>query len=282
MKLRLLGVVCACLASTGQAASLSSAEFDWSTLTIIADGNDVTGSLVWDYQLDYIETGYIEGATSGALVNPCPAWDPYCYDIDPNTGWATSQNTNDGGLATDAKTSVSPDLVSASTEVNYTGHAESSVMRYGVFTAPSSGTYSFSVDYALSAEVNGTNSETGGGANSLLAEPYIELDIREGLDFINPDIFGFVFDTVTVDGFGTDSSTGTLTVTGANGGPLFNFTAGDTIHLTATTISTSTSYSSMPPGTVPVPPAIALFISGLGALVAFGHRKKSTAVTKSS
>jgi len=282
MKLRLLGVVCACLASVGQAASLSSAEFDWSTLTIIANSDDVTDSLVWDYQADYIETGYIEGATSGALVSPCPAWDLYCNDIDPNTGWATSQNTNDGGLATDAKTSVSPDLVSASTEVNYTGRAESSVMRYGVFTAPSSGSYSFSIDYTLSAEVNGTNSEMGGGANSLLAEPYVELDIREGLDFLNPDIFGFVFDTITVDGFGTDSSTGTLTVTGANGGSLFNFTTGDTIHLMATATSLSTSYSSMPPSTVPVPPAIALLLSGMGTFVAFGHRKKSSAVTKSS
>ena len=275
MRLRLLSVVCACLASAGQAASLSSAEFDWSTLTIIADGNDVTGSLVWDYQLDYIETGYIEGATSGALVNPCPAWDPYCYDIDPNTGWATSQNTNDGGLATDAKTSVSPDLVSASTEVNYTGRAESSVTRFGLFTVTADATFSFSVDYSLSAEVNATNSETGGGSNSLVANPYVGLDIRN----LTTGNFGFVFDgSVDItDTFGALSNSGTLTVDKTNSdGTFFGFKAGDEIQIFATATSVSKSYSSLPPSTVPVPPAIVLLISGLGALVAFGRRSKSS------
>ena len=269
MKLRLLSVVCACLANTGHAASLSSADLDWNTLTIIGGGADISDSIIWDYQLDLIDTRYIDGATSGTPIETF-------HDLDPNTGWATSQSTNDGELATDAITSVSPDLVSASTEVNYTGRAESSVFRYGVFIAPVSGIYSFSVDYSLYAEVNRTNSETGGGANSLIAEPYAELDIREGLDFINPDIFGFVFDTVTVDGFGTNSGSGTLTVLGANGGPVFNFIAGDTIHLAATVTSLSTSYSSLPPSPVPVPPAIVLLVSGLGALVAFGRRSKSS------
>ncbi|MEN8204527.1 MAG: hypothetical protein ABFS24_00830 [Pseudomonadota bacterium] len=270
MKLRLLSAVCACLVNVAQAASVSSATFDWTTFTITADGADVTSSIFWGEQADFIDTRYIEGATSGATVETI-------HDIDPNTGWTMSQLMNDGEIATDAITSVAPDLVSAATEVNYTGRAESSVIRFGVFTVSADATFSFSVDYSLSAEVNMTNSETGGGANSLVANPFVDLDIRN----LTTGQFGFLFEgSVGVSNeFGTDSNSGTLTVSQSNDdGPLFAFKAGDQILIGVTATSLSKSYSSMPPALVPVPPAIALFISGLGALMAFGRRTRSAVV----
>jgi len=266
----LLGTVCACLVNVAQAASLSSATFDWNSFTVTAGATDITNSIVWNYQADFIDTRYIEGAVTGSPVETL-------HDIDPNAGWATSQQLNDGGIATDAKTSVTPGSVSASTEVNYTGRAESSVSRFGIFTAPVAGLYAFSVPYALTAEVNPTNSETGGPANSLVANNFFELDIREGPSFLNPDRFGFVFDgSVDVSGgFGTKSNSGIITVDRENANAqLFNFVAGDTIYVTATATTVSTSYSSMLPP-VPVPAAIYLFLSGLGALLALGRNKRS-------
>ncbi len=269
MKLRLLGAVCACLVNGAQAASLSSAEFEWNTFKITADSNDITSNISWNFQADYFDTGYIEGATTGVPITQQ-------YKIEENPGWMTSQQVNDGEIATDAKVSVTPGLPSASTEVNFTGRAESRIFRFGIFTAPVTGEYSFSVNYTLTAEVNTTNSEAGGGLNSLVANPYFELDIREGADFSSPDRFGFVFDgSVDVSGFGTASNSGTITVDRENANDdLFDFAEGDTIYVTATATSLSTSYSSRPPSAVPVPPAIALFISGLGAFVAFGRKEK--------
>ena len=59
---RLLGAACACLAKVVHAASLSSAVIDWSTFTITADGADVTSSVNWTYQADFVDSRYIEGA----------------------------------------------------------------------------------------------------------------------------------------------------------------------------------------------------------------------------
>lgn len=265
------------MVNVAQAASLSSAEFDWNTFTVTADDNDVTSSIAWNYQADFIGTRYIEGAVSGT---PNETF----HNIDPNPEWAISQQRNDGGLATDAITSVTPNLVFAETVVNFTGRAESDVRRFGRFTAPGDGQYAFSLNYSLSAEVNSTNSETGGPANSLVANPFFELEIREGTDFGDPDQFGFVLDgSVDVTGFGNDSNSGTITVDRENAdGSLFDFKEGDTIWVTATATSLSTSYSSQPPTTVPVPPALILFMSGLGALVAFGRKKRPAMLAAAS
>jgi len=267
MKLRLLGAVCACLVNGAQAASISSAGFDWNTFTITADGRDVTNSIDWMYQADIIETGYFEGATSGTPIETV-------HNLDPNPGWGISQQTNDGGFATDAIVSVTPDLVSAATEVNYTGHADALVGRLGLFTVTADALFSFSVGYSLSAEINMTNSETGGGNNALIAGPFVDFQIEN----LTTNQFGFEFDgTVDLDDvFGMEANAGTLTVNSSNAnGPLFAFNQGDQILITATATSESTSYSSMPPPAVPVPPALALFVSGFIALVAIGRKTRS-------
>ncbi len=175
--------------------------------------------------------------------------------------------------------------MSAATEVNYTGQADVFMVRFGAFTVTANAQFSFSVDYSLFAEINGTNSEAGGGQNSLIAGPFVDFQVRN----FTSGQFGFEFDgSVDLDDvFGIEANAGTLTVDSSNDdannnpGALFDFKAGDRIQITATATAESISYSSNP-SAVPIPPALALFMSGLGALVAFGRKRRSAMVNGAS
>ncbi len=244
------------------ASALSSVTIDWSTLTITANGNNVTNSLNWINQFDSVDTNYIEGALSGPSVSNN-------HDVDPNPDWATIQNTSDGQVTSIANTALSNNLVRVSTVTNYTGRAESSIFRHGEFIADA-GVYTFNVDYSVSGEINALNSETGGGRNSLSAFSYAELfvnNVSAGSDSRGSSFFFDFDDTVFLDSFGSIQNSGTLSAIMDFNDNAFNFLDGDLITIDVTAQTDSRSFSRIP-APVPIPPAIALFVSALGFLYA--------------
>ena len=257
------------------ATSITSTSVDWSTFKITANGNDVTNSIDWSSQFDLAETEYKEGRT-GTIVNND-------HSIDPNENWASNQNTSDGSIAK-ADTTLSNSTVSAVSMVDYTGSANSSVIRHGEFIADAA-TYTFSLDYSLSAEVNSTNTELGGGNFSPFSTPYVELLIINETVLNDPDrleindngsnAFTFIFDdTIDVSNvFDSDTNSGSLIATEYFSTDLFDFLDGDVITIDVTLGADSRNFSSIS-APVPLPSAILFLATGCGFLFSFKRLKK--------
>lgn len=241
------------------AASIAKTTIYWDTFSVTANSLDVTNSLAWSDQEDIIDSTYWEVDDTIEIET--------FHDIIPNPNWATPQTTNDGGLLAAANTSVSSTLISADVTTQLSSEASAYVSRFGIFTAPDAGTYTFSVDYSLAAEINGLNTELGAPAGlEPAAFPYVELQ------FLNKNTGDFVFvfdDTSLIDNvFDSLTSTGTLSITQLSGGSDINFAAGDLIEITATIDNTSRSFSTQS-ALVPLPPAIWMLASALGLLSFF-------------
>ncbi|MGI9329965.1 MAG: hypothetical protein ACR2QB_04555 [Gammaproteobacteria bacterium] len=235
------------------AASIANTTIHWDTFAVTANTLDVTNSLSWSAQEDIIDSTYWEVDDTTVIQT--------FHDVVPNPDWAASQNTNDGGSSVDAETSISSTQISADATTQLNSEANAYVSRFGIFTAPASGTYTFSVDYSVAAEINGLNTELGAPAGlEPTAFAFAELQ------FLNQNSGDFVFvfdDTALVHNvFNSQASSGTLSITQLFNGSDINFTAGDQIEITATVDSTSRSYSTL----VPLPPAIWMFASALGLL----------------
>lgn len=243
-----------------QASAIASVVIDWSSLTITADGVDVTNSLNWSNQFDLAETSLIEGAVTGAPVRTN-------HDIDPNPGWASTLNVTDGQITSKGSIGLSNSSLSASTLTNYTGRADSTVVRHGEFIADAA-TYTFSIDYTVSTELNATNTDTGS------AFAYAELLLineTTRADSSREAVFFFDFIEMDLGNIGNNSFSGMLTATKDFNDNDFAFLQGDLITLDITATADSRSISSMEP--VPIPPALLLFISGFSMVA---HRLKKS------
>lgn len=238
---------------TTHASAIASVVVDWSSLKITADGVDVTDTINWSNQFDLAGTSLIEGGLTGprTITN---------HDIDPNPGWATTRNNTDGQVTSRGSIGLSNSSLSVSALTNYTGSAESSVLRHGEFIADAA-TYTFSVNYTASTALNAINSESGsafGYAEILIInESTLADSSRENsffFEFIEPDL----------QDIGNNSLSGMLTATKDFNDNEFSFLQGDLITLDITAIASSQSVSSMQP--VPVPPALMLFVSGCSML----------------
>ena len=258
----------ASMANMVHATSIASASVDWNTFVITADSSDVTNSINWTSQWDSVQTSYREGRT-GSTVNTD-------YSIFPNTNWAASQKTRDG-ITAKANTDLSNNKVSVSTIVDYTGNADSSIIRHGEFIADAA-TYTFNLDYSLSAEVNSTNTELGGRNFTPFSFPYVELLVINETAAKDPNrstgnangssTFFYTFDdTVDISNtFDVVTNTGTLTASHYFRTDLFNFLAGDVITIDLTTQVSSRNYSSAT-APVPLPSAIVFLVTGVGVLL---------------
>ena len=116
LKLASLAALAYSAASPVFATSITSASIDWSSLHVLRDGVDVTGSLTWVSQVDTIGTSYLAGALTGVPTTAN-------HDISSNPGFAASQSTQDGALDTHAATHVDSNTISVGTLAGYNGKA---------------------------------------------------------------------------------------------------------------------------------------------------------------
>ncbi|MCH9698223.1 MAG: hypothetical protein K0U68_08985 [Gammaproteobacteria bacterium] len=235
------------------ASAIASVVIDWSSLTITADGLDVTNSINWSNQFDNAETSLIEGSVSGSpVINN--------HDIDPNPGWASTRNVTDGQITSKGSIGLSNSSLSATTLANYTGKAESTVIRHGEFNAEAA-TYTFSVNYTASIELN-TNTTEAGSAFAYAEILLINETTRS--DSSRDNVFFFEFIELDMENLGNNSLSGMLTATKDFNDNDLAFLQGDLITLDITARADSRSISSMAP--VPIPPALLLFVSGFSML----------------
>jgi len=250
------------LAAPVAATAITTATIDWSSLRVTLDtgsgAQDITRTLTWVDQADYIKSSYVAGALSGLTQDSH-------HDISPNTGFTTSQSTTDGALFTHATTQVSPASITAGTQVDYTGKSTAYVDRYTTFYAPAAGKYTFSINYSLSGSVDGTNSQLGGGQYALNAAPYAEFDV----DILQPTqshVF-LLDDAHAVNGFGSTQTTGIATFLADqdSNNNAFNLAKGTLIELDAIVQADASSFSSV---SAPVPETASAYalIAGLALL----------------
>lgn len=256
------------------AQSIATSTAYWDTLSITANGTDVTNSLVWSYQNVNIDHSALSDDQSGQ-----PSIPP--IDI-PNPGWSSfsdDQNT----IVSSSSVMGDRNILSVTNTTAYNGRSDSSVKREGVFIAPEAGNYTFSIDFSLAAEVNNTHTEIGGGSSNIFASPYVimlysrEVEPNKAGNFTFQDNEDVNLFTDVSDTFGTDSNSGTLSMNQTFAGSSIQFAAGESIYFYVQVENLTSSYSTeaTPVAHLPIPAALPLMATGLLGLFGFAKRKSN-------
>lgn len=263
----------ACFTNTVSAQSIATSTAHWDTLSITANGVDVTSSLVWSNQnIEVSHHSLYDDPSNQTSIPP--------FNI-PNTGWA-SFSDNQNTIVSTASLSGDPNEISVTNTTAYNGRSDTSVIREGNFIAPEAGVYTFSIDFSLAGEVNNTHTETGGGGSSIFANPYALIWYsRSNASGSGSFTFQDNFDVNQIadvnDTFGTASVSGTLSMAQTFARAPISFDAGESIYFYVQVENLTSSYSNEPTplAHMPIPAALPLMATGLLGLFGIARRKSN-------
>ena len=263
----LCGVLLCLCGPLAHAQAIATLNLDWNSLTITANGVDITQTLVWQNEADILDI------QPGQYYDSFP---PGANEYHPNPGWSTAYSLSGANPGATATASVTPGQVSATGVAQGQTDQDVSTFRSGEFIAPVSGTYTISLGYSGLVEINSTNTELA-GSNGARADVFLEYTKNNATN--NNQDGNFTFNTDPKDSFsilnqfGSQSFADTVTLTKTFGGNDIVFAQGDLIRIDASADLQLRNYLSGPIVATPVPAALPLLLSGLGLLSVLGRRR---------